>query len=93
MRKFKIALPLFAAAVVISGCSATNDNDTTAQVAKEPISAKHTLRARNANWCQEHYSSASVSKRDRQNNSKYCDTKSRQAYKNAKAKNEIEAKG
>lgn len=39
-----------------------------------------------SDWCQENYSSASVSSRDRQSNAKFCDEQSRRAFIEAQRK-------
>ncbi|WP_426359419.1 hypothetical protein ACPUVO_04015 [Pseudocolwellia sp. HL-MZ19] len=65
------------------GCSSSTESANTSS-AEKPLLKEFHPEQRSVGWCQENYSSASVSMKDRQSNAKYCDSQSRQAYLDAK---------
>lgn len=79
MNKSQIVISIIIG-VVVAGCSNPTDQ------ASNYIDMEKYPQQRGAQWCQEHYLSASASHRDRQASAKHCDSQARQAHIDSKEK-------
>lgn len=80
MKNLKLFIGLVLLSLAATGCSSSGH----VAIINAPKSP-HPER-KDTDWCQENYSSASVSSRERQSNAKYCDEQARRAYMEAQKK-------
>ncbi|MFC6439926.1 hypothetical protein [Bowmanella sp. JS7-9] len=86
MKKLLCTLGVIGAVLSAVGCNSTN----TTQDGFAQSSLNNEKRS--MEWCQENYSSASVSTKQRQNNARFCDSGARAAYNEAREKAEAPEK-
>ncbi len=84
MQNLKFFIGILSLVATIAGCS-NSSSLASAQAPTEPFPER-----KSPEWCQNNYSSASVSARERQTNAKHCEDASRRAYMDAQR--ELDAK-
>ncbi|WP_295803237.1 hypothetical protein [uncultured Microbulbifer sp.] len=84
MKNSKLFIALALLSLAATGCSSSG-NVVSIDTPKGPYPDR-----KDSDWCQENYSSASVSSRERQSNAKYCDEQARRTYLEAQQKRRSE---
>ncbi|WP_158681691.1 hypothetical protein [Microbulbifer pacificus] len=85
MKILKLSIGLVLLSLAGTGCSSSG-NMASIDAPSNPYPER-----KDTDWCQENYSSASVSTRERQSNAKYCDEQARRAYLQAQRKRRSES--